>query len=162
MQKYQLFLQLNRTLIPRQGMDFPGHKYPNDTLSYPSHEHILKYLNSYADRFKLRKYIQLHHLVEKICSIENNKWNITIKDLPQNKIESITYDAVFVCINKYLSPNYPEIEGANKFNGKIMHSHDYRRPGEFLGSLRSIDVIIIFCFIYRGCLLSLFIFYNLT
>lgn len=116
-------------------MEFPGLSYPNGTLPYPSHEDVLKYLNSYADRFDLRKHIKHHHLVEKVRSIENNKWNISVKDLPRNKTKSLIYDAIFVCINKYSSPNYPEIEGANKFTGKMIHSHDYRRAEDFRGLL---------------------------
>lgn len=117
-------------------MEFPGHHYPNNTVSYPSHEDIWNYLNSYADRFDLKKHMKLHHLVEKVNSIENDKWNVTVKDLPNNKTESVIYDAVFVCINKYSSPNYPKIKGSDEFGGKFMHSHDYRRAEDFRGMYR--------------------------
>ncbi|XP_031619237.1 senecionine N-oxygenase-like [Contarinia nasturtii] len=128
-----------RTIVPYQLMEFPGHTFPNSTPSYPSHEDVWKYLNSYADRFSLRKHIKLHHLVEKVHSIENNKWNITVKVLPNNDTESVIYDAVFVCINIYSSPNYPQIERAHEFKGNFLHSHDYRRAEVFRGA----DVLVI-------------------
>ncbi|XP_031629554.1 senecionine N-oxygenase-like [Contarinia nasturtii] len=127
-----------RTNIPHQTMELPLHKYPNGTPSYLSHENVWQYLNTYADRFDLKKHVKLHHLVENVHSIENNKWNITVLDLPNNKIESVIYDAVFVCINRLSSPNYPQIEGADQFKGKIMHSHDYRRAEQFRGA----DVLV--------------------
>lgn len=127
------FSSLNRTSTPYQTMEQPGLEYPNNTRSYPSREEVFIYLNSYADHFDLRQHVKLQHLVEDVHSIENNKWNITVKDLPGNKTESVIYDAVFVCINRFSSPKYLQIDGANEFQGKIIHSHDYRRAEQFRG-----------------------------
>ncbi|XP_031630089.1 senecionine N-oxygenase-like [Contarinia nasturtii] len=126
--------------IPHQNMQLSvDHKFPNNTRSYPSYEDVWKYLNSYADRFDVKRHIKFHHLVDKVRLIENNKWNITVKNLPKNKTESLTFDVVFICINQYSSPNYPEFEGANEFKGKIIHSHDYRRAEDFRGA----DVLVV-------------------
>ncbi|XP_031629911.1 senecionine N-oxygenase-like isoform X1 [Contarinia nasturtii] len=120
-----------RTNLPYQTMEYPGHKYPNNTRSFPPHEVVLKYLNSYAERFDLKRLIKFHHIVDKIHSLQNDRWMIVVKDLPNNKTVSAIYDAVFVCINRFSSPNYPQFEGADFFKGKIMHSHDYRRAEDF-------------------------------
>ncbi|XP_031617452.1 senecionine N-oxygenase-like [Contarinia nasturtii] len=128
-----------RTTLPYQVMEYPGHKYPNNTQSYPPHEEVLKYLNSYAERFDLKKHIKFHHFVDKIHSIQNDQWIVVVKDLPNSRTVSAIYDAVFVCVNMFSSPNYPQIEGANEFKGKIIHSHDYRRAEDFRGA----DVLLI-------------------
>lgn len=132
-----------RTNSPYQTMEFPDYPYPNDTISYPSQETVLKYLNSYADHFKLKTHIKLHHLVVKVTPIvkrkmllikSKTKWKLTIKNLPENKtVESDVYDAVFVCTGVASSPNIPDVLGADVFKGKIMHSHDYRRADDFEG-----------------------------
>ncbi|XP_031629027.1 senecionine N-oxygenase-like isoform X2 [Contarinia nasturtii] len=123
-----------RTNGPYQIMEYPGHNYPNNTQSHPPHEDVLKYLNSYAERFDLKKHIKFHHFVEKIKPIQNDQWIVVVKDLPNNRTLSEIYDAVFVCVNMYSSPNYPQIDGANVFKGKIIHSHDYRRAEHFRGA----------------------------
>ncbi|XP_031618998.1 senecionine N-oxygenase-like [Contarinia nasturtii] len=136
---YTAMYQVLRTNTPRQIMELPGLQFPKNTPSYPPHEDIWNYLNSYADRFGLKKHIKFHHLVEKIHSIENDQWKIIVKDLPNNKTRTMIYDAVFISIDKLSTLNYPQYEGANEFNGKIMHSHEYRRAEDFHGA----DVLVI-------------------
>lgn len=114
-------------------MEFPGHSYPKDTISYPTQPHVFKYLHSYADRFSLKNYIKLNHLVIRVLPIENDKWEIIVKDLPNNSFKTLIYDAVFVCNGHFVTPRYPNIPGTNEFKGKIMHSHDYRTAKKFRG-----------------------------
>lgn len=114
-------------------MEFPGHPYPNDTLSFPPHSDVLKYLHSFVDRFKLKKYIKFEHLVVHINPTDNEKWEIIIKDLPNNKFITQIYDVIFVCNGHYSVPFIPKIHGASKFKGKIMHSHNYRTAETFRG-----------------------------
>ncbi|XP_055325902.1 senecionine N-oxygenase-like, partial [Sitodiplosis mosellana] len=122
-----------RTNSPYQVMEYPDHHFPNGTKSYPRQKDVLDYLNSYADRFDLKKHIRFHHLVEEVVSLKDDKWKVTVRDMQNKKTKSEVYDVVFVCIKIYSSPNYPQIEGASEFKGKIMHSHDYRKAEAFHG-----------------------------
>ncbi|XP_031639724.1 senecionine N-oxygenase-like, partial [Contarinia nasturtii] len=128
-----------RTNSPYQTMEFPGYSYPNNTPSYPTQKLVLEYLNSYADYFKLNEHIKCHHPVIKVSpvkspNIQRTKWILTLRDLAKNKtVESEVYDAVFVCTGVASSPNIPKIPGDDTFNGKIIHSHDYRRADAFKG-----------------------------
>ncbi|XP_031627749.1 senecionine N-oxygenase-like [Contarinia nasturtii] len=129
-----------RTNIPYQLIEFPGYEYPEETQGYPSHTEILKYLNSYASDFNLTEHIKFHHLVDKIVSIKNNKWKITVKNMTNKKrTETKIFDAVFVCTGINSEPRKPEIEGVNKFKRISMHSHDYRIPETFSGK----DVLVV-------------------
>lgn len=116
-------------------MEFPGFHYPKMTLSYPSHEIVWKYLNSFAKKFKLTRHIKYHHLVENIRSIENEKWEITVRNFPDNRTDIYTFDAVFICTNIFCSPRIPNIKGAEEYKGLVMHSHDYRLPDIFWGKI---------------------------
>lgn len=116
-------------------MEFPNFPFPNGTQSYPSHEVVWNYLDSFAEKFKIKEHIKYHHLVEKVRSVSNDKWEITIKDLPNNQSIISTYDAVFVCIGVSSSPLIPKFDGIEKFNGRKIHSHDYRDPQTFWGML---------------------------
>lgn len=112
-------------------MEFPGFHYPNNTISYPPHSAVLNYLNSYADHFNLRKHIKFSHLIIRVQPIENNKWEIIVKNLAENKYETRIFDAVFIANGHNFKTFIPKIPGVNEFNGKIIHSHDFRTAKEF-------------------------------
>ncbi|XP_031639054.1 senecionine N-oxygenase-like [Contarinia nasturtii] len=114
-------------------MEFPEIEFPRNTRSYPSHTDVWRYLDSYARKFNITEHMKLEHLVEKVVSIGDGKWSITVRDLPKNQTETNIFDAVFVCSSSYSSPYYAYIRGEKEFNGKIMHSHDYRKPQLYKG-----------------------------
>lgn len=114
-------------------MEFPGHHYPNDTLSFPPQSDVLKYLHSFADRIDLEKHIKFEHFVVHINPTENEKWEIIIKDLPNNKFITQIYDAVFICNGHFSVPFIPKIRGAKEFRGKLLHSHHFRDAETFQG-----------------------------
>lgn len=114
-------------------MEFPDHHYPEGTIPFPPQAEVLKYIHSYADRFNLKKYIKFSHLVVRVLPIENGKWEIIVKNLPNNTFETRIYDAVFVANGHFSKPRFPNVPGADDFNGKLMHSHDYRRAEKFFG-----------------------------
>lgn len=116
-------------------MEFPDYHHTNDTASFPNQADILKFLHSYADHFELNKHIKLNHLVVRILPVEDDKWEVLVKDLPNNKYMTKIYDAVLVCNGHYFAPRLPEIEGAKEFKGKLIHSHDFRRAEAFKGLL---------------------------
>lgn len=107
-------------------MEYPDFHYPNDTISYPPHSDVLKYLNSYADHFDVRRHIQFSQLVIRVRPVENTKWEIIVKNLPNNTYETKIYDLVFICNGHYSKPFVSEIHGAHDFSGKMIHSHDFR------------------------------------
>ncbi|XP_031633829.1 dimethylaniline monooxygenase [N-oxide-forming] 3-like [Contarinia nasturtii] len=131
-----------RTNLPKQLMEFPNYSYPNDTRSFPSHDVILKYLNSYAEKFHVKERIRFHHLVDKVSFNKSGKWHVTVlrKNLPKTKqTETHEFDAVFVCSGINFEKRIPKINGAKKFKGTTLHSRDYRTPEAFIGK----DVVLV-------------------
>lgn len=122
---------LFRTNLPHQVMEFPDFPYPEGTKSYPPQAKVLKYLNSYVDKFDLKKHIQFGHLVIRVLPIEKGKWEVIVKDLPNNKFETKIYDVVFVANGHFTASRIPHIDDANEFKGKIIHSHDFRTAEAF-------------------------------
>lgn len=117
-------------------MEFNGHPYPNGTKSYPPQADVLKYLHSYADRFNINQHIKLNHLVIRVLPIENDKWEVIVKDLTNDKFETLIYDLVFVANGHFSAPRYPSIAGIDEFKGEKLHSHDYRTSEAFHGLLQ--------------------------
>ncbi|XP_031627928.1 senecionine N-oxygenase-like [Contarinia nasturtii] len=128
-----------RTNIPHQIMEFPGWKYPEGSQSYPTYEAVWSYIDSYAKKFKLMEHIKLRHLVEEIISLPNDRWQVNAKIFPAQQTQNKTYDAVFICTNLYSWPYTPHIDDADKFEGIILHSHDFRKADDFRGK----EVLII-------------------
>lgn len=124
-----------RTNLPHQVMEFPDFHYPEDTPSFPSQPDVLNYLHSYANKYDLKKHVKYSHLVVQVAPVEHEKWEIVVKNLPNNTFETNIFDAVFVCNGHYSSPNMPKLPGADDFRGKIIHSHDFRSAERFRGRI---------------------------
>lgn len=111
--------------------DFP---LPNNISHFPSQPDMLNYLHSYADHFGLNQHIKFNHLVIRVRPIENDRWEIIVHDLLEDKFITSVYDAMFVCNGHFFEPFFPKIEGANEFKGKLLHSHDFRSAEKFQGN----------------------------
>lgn len=117
-----------RTNLPYQLMEFPDHLYPDGTDSYPASNVVFKFMHSFVTRFGLREHIKLNHLVIRCLPIENDQWAVIVKDLPNDRFETINFDAVIVCNGHYVTPRISKMPGQNLFKGRVLHSHDYRKP----------------------------------
>ncbi|XP_031627748.1 senecionine N-oxygenase-like [Contarinia nasturtii] len=129
-----------RTNTPYQAMEFPNFNFPPGTETFPTHDVVWEYLNSYATHFNLTAHIYYHHLVENVRSIQNNKWKITVKNMPNHRRrETYIFDSVFVCTNIFSTPRVPDIRGVDVFKGTKLHSRYYRTPETFAG----MDVLVV-------------------
>lgn len=63
--------------------------------------------------------------------LSNGRWTIKFKDLKTNIVEIKEYDSVMICVGNYSVPKYPTIEGIDKFQGRTIHSHIYRKSDPF-------------------------------
>lgn len=119
-------------------MEFPGLSYPENVTasssSFPSQAEVLNYIHSYADRFQLQKHVKLNHLVIRVLPIDDEKWEIIVKNLRSNTFETDIYDAVFVCNGHFAKPFYPNITGSKEFKGEMIHSHDFRTAEAYRGN----------------------------
>lgn len=130
------------TNLPKEIMHYPDYPFPEQDKSYLSAEEVLRYYQSYADTFGLRKYIKFEHHVVRVRPLINSdgeKWEVIVKDLQSNKHELLIFDGVLVCNGHYNAPLIPDCEGRELFEGKQMHSHDYRCAEPF----RNESVLII-------------------
>lgn len=112
-------------------MEYEDLSYPNGTKGYPPQPEVLKYLHTYADRFDIKKHIKFNHSVIRVLPIKNDKWEIIVRDVVNNKYEKKVFDFVLVASGHFFAPRYPDIEGIDGFQGKKLHSHDYRRSEDF-------------------------------
>ncbi|KAG5680248.1 hypothetical protein PVAND_009770 [Polypedilum vanderplanki] len=121
-----------QTNLPKEIMHYPDFPFPEQEKSYITAEEVLRYYQSYADTFNLRKFIKFEHHVVRVRPLsKNNAWEVIVKDLKSGEYNLVEYDAVLVCNGHYNSPLIPFYEGQDLFEGKQMHSHDYRNAQPF-------------------------------
>ncbi|XP_013400166.1 dimethylaniline monooxygenase [N-oxide-forming] 5 [Lingula anatina] len=107
--------------------DFPIPKeYPN----YMHNTYVMKYFRLFVDKFDLTKYIKFQHEIVLIkqapCSEETGQWEVKVKDIGQDQEHTYVFDAVLVCTGHHARKYEPTFPGQEEFQGKIIHSHDYR------------------------------------
>ena len=102
--------------------DFP---MPEDYPDYPSHEQVLAYFESYAEKFGLKNYIRFNSKVAHIEK-EGDGW---IVELESGAKEN--FDYLMVANGHHSVPNHPEFKDA--FKGEYMHSHDFKNNSGFEG-----------------------------
>lgn len=102
------------TNLPKEIMHYPDYPFAESTHSYLSASDVLKYYQSYAENFDLKKFIKFEHHVLRVRPITLNNgsneemWEVIVKDLKHDKIETFHFEAILVCNGHYNSPHIPE------------------------------------------------------
>lgn len=102
---------------PKELMSFPDFPFPSTEKSFITSSEVLNYFRNYAETFKLRPHIKLEHHVQLVRPLSDSTWEISVKNLRDNKSEIHIFDAVFVC-SGLTRPTTPKIQGQAVFAGK--------------------------------------------
>jgi len=121
-----------KTNLPKEVMAFPDFPFANQQKSFLHHSEVLEYLEQYAEAHLLSKYIQFSTQVELVVPGKKG-WDVTTKQLETGFTSTTSYQAVMVCNGHYSVPVVPKIHGLDKYQGNLIHSHNYRKPGQFDG-----------------------------
>ncbi len=113
-------LHINTSKHQMQFADFP---MPEDYPDYASHEQIFRYFKDYVDHFGFRDTITFNTGVERAHRRDDGLWEVTL-DTGATRL----YDNLFVCNGHHWDPRWPAPPFPGKFDGQIMHAHDYRTP----------------------------------
>ncbi|XP_037047361.1 senecionine N-oxygenase [Bradysia coprophila] len=121
------------TNLPKEIMGYPDFPIPKQDKSYISAEEMLAFLDLYAEEFRLKEHIKFEHYVVRVRPIGETQWEVIVKDLPNDRIDTEMFDAIFVCNGHYNTPSIPTYPDRKLFKGQQIHSHDYRCPEPFKG-----------------------------
>lgn len=121
------------TNLPIEMMCYPNEEFPDNENSFVPSEEVLQYYEQFADKYNLRDNIKFEHHVEKVRPLSDDSWEVTVRNLRKGGYEAYNFDAILICNGHYNSSFIPQYEGRNNFEGKQMHSHDYRYPEPFEG-----------------------------
>lgn len=118
-------------------MTFLSHDIEPSTDVFPLAKEIKKYLDSYENRFGLRRFISFDTLVANtFWDGHANKWKITLQRTGQSESSRVEYfDHLLVTNGHYGKPYTPTFEGLDEWSAhesrKVIHSMWYREPSPY-------------------------------
>ncbi|XP_076307472.1 flavin-containing monooxygenase 5-like [Tachypleus tridentatus] len=112
--------------------DFPP---PKEFPNYMHNNYMIKYIEMYAEKFDLARYVRFRHEILKVVENhdfgETGRWKVAIRNIEEDRIFDDVFDGVLVCIGHHVYPHVPTFPGMEKFKGKILHTHSYKKPDGF-------------------------------
>ena len=110
----------------RKTTEYADYPMPEHYPDFPSREQMLEYLRDYAEKFGLRKHIQLNTKVVMALPLADGKWELELATG-----EKRIYKGLIVCNGHHWDKRFPNYPG--KFEGQWIHSKDYRSPAQLTG-----------------------------
>lgn len=114
--------------------DFPPRAdYPN----YMHNSRMVQYIEDYATHVGCLDKLNFQHKVLSVVKAssfeEDGRWDVTVEDMKNKRTFTETFDGVMVCTGHHVTPSMATFPGQETFKGKIIHTHSYKKPAEFVG-----------------------------
>ncbi|KQZ26469.1 potassium transporter [Mesorhizobium sp. Root552] len=129
---------------PKEGLEFADYSFEEhfgkQIASYPPRAVLFDYIEGRVNKAGVRDWIRFETAVRMVTWDKNTrKFTVTVQDLPKDHCYSEEFDHVIVASGHFSTPNVPEFPGFDRFNGRILHAHDFRDAREFIGK----DILLI-------------------
>ena len=108
--------------------------------SYPPRAVLWDYIKGRVEKSGVRKWVRFNSPVRMVTwSDATKKFTVTAHDRGDDRTYSEEFDFVVVASGHFSTPNVPWFEGFDTFQGRVLHSHDFRDATEFKGK----DVLVV-------------------
>ncbi len=129
---------------PKEGLEFADYSFDEHfgkpIASYPPRAVLFDYIEGRVQKAGVRDWIRFNSTVRRVSSDDTNgKFTVLVHNNEEDRDYSEEFDYVVVASGHFSTPNVPEFEGFNAFNGRILHAHDFRDALEF----KNQDILII-------------------
>ncbi|MFM7443832.1 MAG: NAD(P)-binding domain-containing protein, partial [Tabrizicola sp.] len=102
--------------------------------SYPPRAVLFDYVEGRVKKAGVRDWIRFSTTVRMVrFDAARNLFVVTVHDLAADRMYEEDFDHVVVASGHFSVPNVPEYPGFDKFNGRVLHAHDFRDAREFAG-----------------------------
>ncbi|GFR98981.1 dimethylaniline monooxygenase [N-oxide-forming] [Elysia marginata] len=112
--------------------DFP---MPSHFANCIHNSQLLKYFHLYDDHFDLKRHIRYQTEVVSIEKSEDynstGRWKVCHRHVISGKTSTQTFHAVLVCSGLQTDTWVPEFDGLSDFEGKVLHTNQYRKPNGY-------------------------------
>ena len=129
---------------PKEGLEFADYSFEEhfgkQIASYPPRAVLFDYIEGRVNKADVRKWIRFRSPVRHVTFDEaSGKFTVTAHDLVNDREYDEEFDNVVVATGHFSTPNVPQFEGFESFNGRVLHAHDFRDALEF----KDKDILII-------------------
>ena len=129
---------------PKEGLEFADYSFEEhfgkQIASFPPRAVLYDYIEGRVKKADIRKWIKFQSAVRYVTFDEaTKKFTVVVHDLANDKESIEIFDHVIVASGHFSTPNVPHFDGFDKFNGRVLHAHDFRDAMEF----KNKDVLII-------------------
>ncbi|MBL9046928.1 MAG: NAD(P)/FAD-dependent oxidoreductase [Tabrizicola sp.] len=123
---------------PKEGLEFADYSFEEhfgkQIGSYPPRAVLFDYIEGRVKKAGVRDWIRFSTTIRMVKYNEaKGNFTITAHDLKADRMYEEDFDNVVVASGHFSVPNVPEYEGFSKFNGRVLHAHDFRDAREFAG-----------------------------
>lgn len=119
---------------PKEGLEFADYSFEEhfgkQIASYPPRAVLFDYIEGRVTKAGVRDWIRFETVVRWVEKTENG-FDVTVCNLPSDHTYTEHFDSVIVATGHFSTPNMPQFEGFDSFNGRILHAHDFRDAMEF-------------------------------
>jgi len=130
---------------PKEALELPDYTFfdhfSKAIPSFPPREVLIDYLRGYWKFHGVKDVdVKTNNIVRHVTYNEESK-TFTVKAVNLKEQQDITkeFDFVIVATGHFSTPNVPSFKGIETFNGRVLHSHDFRNAREFTGQ----DILVI-------------------
>ena len=129
---------------PKEGLEFADYSFEEhfgkQIASYPPRAVLFDYIQGRIEKAGVRDWIRFRTPVRHVeWDADASQFNVTSHDLINDKVTTEQFDHVVCCSGHFSTPNVPTFEGLDRFNGRVLHAHDFRDAVEF----KDKDILII-------------------
>ncbi|KAF6818423.1 dimethylaniline monooxygenase 2 [Colletotrichum musicola] len=113
--------------------DFP---FPEEAKLFPTAEDVEKYIEAYAEKFDLKRHVQFSKKVTRIEREEaSGKWAVYTRSTKAEGVDAKeqrqVFDKIVTATGILTVPVKVDIKGAEKFEGEVVHSRDFKDPYQY-------------------------------
>ncbi len=129
---------------PKEGLEFADYSFEEhfgkQIASYPPREVLFDYIEGRVKRAGVRDSIRFRTPVRRVDFDDSTGlFAVTAHDLSNDEEATESFDHVVVASGHFSTPNVPHFDGLDRFNGRVLHAHDFRDAVEF----KDKDILII-------------------
>ena len=129
---------------PKEGLEFADYTFEEhfgrQIASYPPREVLFDYIEGRVKRAGVRDAIRFRTAVRRVDYDDaTGQFAVTAHNLATDEEATESFDHVVVATGHFSTPNVPHFDGLDRFNGRVLHAHDFRDAVEF----KDKDILII-------------------
>ena len=129
---------------PKEGLEFADYSFEEHfgkpIASYPPRAVLFDYIEGRVKKAGVRDWIRFESPVRHVTyDDDKGVFHVTVQDHKKEEEYTEEFDFVVVASGHFSTPNVPDFEGLDTFNGRVLHAHDFRDALEF----KDKDILII-------------------